>query len=274
MILVDENKGVRRRPLERSGDSSTFTYRLGKPQSLYDGPGLDQGALDHDGRYLAVAHESAGETLILDLKNPAAKPVVLGPDPLADRIAMSPDGRWVVSSSWHTSRARIWDARTGDLVRTLAMPARTLTTFSPDSRWLATSTSEYQLWEAGSWRPEGPPKPAYDVPEWNFTAFSPDGRVMARTLEGTKIQLVETLTEKPLAILEAPDAIGLGIFQFSPDGSHLAVRQNDQQVQLWDLRLIRQDLKAMHLDWDMPPYPPVEQSADARNQNRQVEGLG
>jgi len=271
LILVDENKGVRRRPLERSGDSSTFTYRLGKPQSLYDGPGLDQGALDHDGRYLAVAHESAGETLILDLKNPAAKPVVLGPDPLADRIAMSPDGRWVVSSSWHTSRARIWDARTGDLVRTLAMPARTLTTFSPDSRWLATSTSEYQLWEAGSWRPEGPPKPAYDVPEWNFTAFSPDGRVMARTLEGTKIQLVETLTEKPLAILEAPDAIGLGIFQFSPDGSHLAVRQNDQQVQLWDLRLIRQELLAMHLDWDMPRDASLDPSSVARTVKLEIE---
>jgi WD40 repeat protein len=271
LIVVDEKKGVYRRTLERIGDSASFTYRLGKPQSLYDGPGLDQGALGRDGRYLAVTHESAGETLILDLKNPSAKPVVLAPDPLADRIAISPDGHWVTSSSWHTSQARIWDARSGDLVRTLAMPARTLATFSPDSRWLATSTSEYQLWEVGSWRPKGPPKPGYDVPEWNFTAFSPDGQVMARTLGGTKIQLLETLTEKPLAILEAPGAVGLGIFQFSPDGSHLAVMQNDLQVQLWDLRLIRQDLLAMHLDWDMPPYASLDPSALASPVTLEIE---
>ena len=29
-------------------------------------------------------------------------------------------------------------------------------------------------------------------------------------------------------------------------------------MQLWDLRLIRQELKSMGLDWDLPPYPPVE----------------
>jgi hypothetical protein len=27
---------------------------------------------------------------------------------------------------------------------------------------------------------------------------------------------------------------------------------NDQQVQLWDVRLIRQELEPMRLDWDMP----------------------
>jgi hypothetical protein len=41
----------------------------------------------------------------------------------------------------------------------------------------------------------------------------------------------------------------------------LAVVQIDQQVQLWDLRLLRQELAQMHLDWDAPPYPPVNQTA-------------
>jgi hypothetical protein len=43
----------------------------------------------------------------------------------------------------------------------------------------------------------------------------------------------------------------------------LAALQADQQVQLWDLRLIRQELEQMHLDWNMPPYPPVEKAAAA-----------
>jgi hypothetical protein len=38
----------------------------------------------------------------------------------------------------------------------------------------------------------------------------------------------------------------------------LAAVQRDQQLQLWDLRLVRHELEQMHLDWDMQPYPPVD----------------
>jgi WD40 repeat protein len=271
LIVTDWIKGVRRLGLEHMGDPASPACRLGKPQSLYDEPGLDQGVLSRDGRYFACAN-SEGHSLILDLKNQSAKPVVLRSDPtVADRIAISPDGHWAATSSWHNSLVQIWDARSGELVHTLSMPGRTLAAFSPDGRWLATSTKEYQLWETGSWRPKGPPQSGCDVPEWNFTAFSPDGRLMARTLEGTKIELLETATSVTLATLEAPDAIGLSEFQFSPDGSYLAVMQWDQQVQLWNLRLIRQDLKEMHLDWDAPPFSPVEQSANASPVRLEIE---
>jgi WD40 repeat protein len=90
----------------------------------------------------------------------------------------------------------------------------------------------------------------------NSTAFSPDGKVMARS-DGQKILLLETLMEKPLATLEPLGSPSVARFRFSPDGAKLAVIQGDQQVELWDLRLIRQELAQMHLDWDMPPYPPV-----------------
>jgi WD40 repeat protein len=78
---------------------------------------------------------------------------------------------------------------------------------------------------------------------------------MARTVDGHSIQLLETLTEKPLATLEAPVASGVAKFQFSPDGSQLAAVQHDQQLQLWDLRALRQELGQMQLDWDLPAYP-------------------
>ena len=79
---------------------------------------------------------------------------------------------------------------------------------------------------------------------------------MART-DGHVIQLLETATEKPLMTLEVPGFGRVAKFKFSPDGCMLAATQYDQQVQLWDLRLIRQELARMHLDWDMPPYPPA-----------------
>ena len=86
---------------------------------------------------------------------------------------------------------------------------------------------------------------------------------MAR-LDGQKILLLETLTEKPLATLQPPGSPAVQKFQFSPDGARLAAVQNDDQVELWDLRLIRQELAQMHLDWDMPPYPPVTNAPEAR----------
>jgi len=261
VIVADWSDGLSIRTLELNDGPTSLAYRLGKPRRFYAGQMLCESALSRDGRHLATTHEPQDESLVFDLRDPFAKPVILRPHPRVDRIAISPDGRWVATASWHNSLVKVWDARSGDLVRTMNMPKRTLVAFSPDGRWLATSTSEYQLWEVGTWQPKGPPMPGNDVPEWNFTAFSPDSRVMARTMDRHKIQLLETLTAKPLATLEAPGAIGLKNFRFSPDGTVLAAMQLDEQVRLWDLRLIRQELKPMGLDWDLPPFPALEKTA-------------
>ena len=265
VILCDRTNGLFVSSFERSGAPPSETIRLGKPRLLstataeVDTNLLIQAALSRDGRHLAVAHESEDESFVFDLQDPVAKPVVLKPHPRVCRIAISPDGRWVATASWHNSFVNVWDARSGKSVRTLQMPDRSEVAFSPDGLWLATSTTEYQLWKVGSWEPRGPPKPGYGVPGRTFTAFSPDSRVMARTIGGNRIQLLETATERPLATLEAPGGIVTGLFAFSPDGTRLAARYLD--VQLWDLRLIRQELAQMGLDWDMPPYPPVEKGA-------------
>jgi WD40 repeat protein len=216
MIVTDRLGGVSLRSLARIGDASSSAYHLGKPRWLYSGQRLCDAALSLDGRHLAVTHESAGESLVFDMQKPTAKPLILHPHPMVDRIAISPDGRWVATASWHNLFVKVWDARSSNLVSTLPMPARAT------------------------------------------VAFSPDGRTMARTMNCYNIQILETLPEKPLATLEAPTSSMLSRFQFSPDGSHLAATQWDQHVQLWDLRLIRQELKSMGLDWDLPPYPPAK----------------
>ena len=231
-ITIDRMGGVRLRSLEQTGGSASLAYRLGKARWVYAGKGLRESALSLDGRHLAVTHEPEGESFIFDLRDSSAKAIVLQPHHLVDRIAISPDAHWAATASWYDSQVKIWDARSGELVRTLDLPGSSMVAFSPDGRWLATSTTEYQLWEVGSWQPKGPPKPGNEVPIWNFTAFSPDGRVMARETENHGIQLLETLTEKPLATLEAPGSSPVARIQFCPDGSQLAAVQYDQQVQL------------------------------------------
>jgi serine/threonine protein kinase/WD40 repeat protein len=271
LIVIDRSGGVSLRSLARTGDPAGYAYRLRKPRRFYDVRELRQAALSLDGRHLAVAHRSEGESFIFDLQDQSAMPVVLKPHALVDYIAISPDGRWAATGSWSSQFARIWDARSGELLRTLPMPDRTTVAFSPDGRWLATSTSIFQLWAVGSWQPKDPPMLGHPVGQFNFTAFSPDGRVMARTMDMHKIQLSEVLTAKPLATLEAPGSTAVGAFQFSPDGTQLAALLQDRQLQLWDLRLIRQELEALHLDWDLPPYPSAEHAAAAGPVTLEVE---
>jgi WD40 repeat protein len=130
-------------------------------------------------------------------------------------------------------------------------------TFSPDGRWLATSTREYQLWETGSWQPKGPPIQGDAVPEANSLAFNSDGRLMAITRDRNKVQLLETMTGEVVATLESPDSFILSLLRFSPDNTRLAATRFDGQIEVWDLRMIRQELAGMQLDWDQPPYPPA-----------------
>src|SRR5262249_7508049 len=75
-----------------------------------------------------------------------------------------------------------------------------------------------------------------------------------------RVRLIDPRTFEALATLTSPESsssepqriIGLA---FSPDGTYLAAAcLTPRAVQLWDLRLIRQQLGARGLDWDLPPY--------------------
>jgi WD40 repeat protein len=93
---------------------------------------------------------------------------------------------------------------------------------------------------------------------------------MAIVQSGHLIKLLEISSRRELATLEAPDQTVVRGISFSPDGTRLATAGDDQQLRLWDLRLIRQELKSMNLDWDLPPYPPV-QDAPLQTITLQVE---
>ena len=121
MIIIDRSGGVRLRSLDRVGGPGSSDFRLAKPRRFFDTEWLCEAALSLDGRHLAVPHETAGESFILDLQDPSAK-VVLKGHPLVDYIAISPDGRWAATGSWHNSIVKIWDARSGDCARTLYLP--------------------------------------------------------------------------------------------------------------------------------------------------------
>jgi serine/threonine protein kinase/WD40 repeat protein len=262
--------GVLACSLEKVDGGNSMTYRLGPPQTLFAGEGFREANLSRDGRYLAVVHFEGDEGFVFDLQHPSSR-VVLSGHPKMDYIALSPDGRWAASGSWQNALVKIWDARTGDCLRTNHMPARTRITFSPDGQWLATASLEYQLWKTGTWQPVGAAISGYHIPEWNSLAFNSDGHLMAITQDRNRIQLRETASGKVLATLQSPDSISLWYLRFSPDDTRLAAGRNDGQLELWDLRLIRQELAQLNLDWNLPPYPAVEQASAEKSVTLEVE---
>ena len=76
---------------------------------------------------------------------------------------------------------------------------------------------------------------------------------------GQLVLLVDPDSGRELATLEPPPESpqDVGRLAFSPDGSRLAV-PIDNEILVWDLRLIRAQLAEMGLDWDAPPLPTPE----------------
>src|SRR5262249_18248426 len=189
-------------------------------------------------------------------ENPRRK--LLIESPYLRFAAFSPDGRWLATGNWQGRGVKVWDVQTGTLAHDFdlgeseegtAWPA-----FSPDGKWLVTGTfAEYRFWEVGSWQKK------HALPRENAgktigrIIFSPDGKMLAVFRSRSDVQLGDPTTGAQFARLPTAGAP----YGFSPDGSLLVTfAGRDGAIQVWDIRLIRQQLEAMDLDWDLPPYPP------------------
>jgi Tfp pilus assembly protein PilF len=188
------------------------------------------------------------------------EPIFLGPHQDVRNAAVHPEGRWVATGSWEGPGAQVWDLQTRRCVKDLRVGRLCGVQFSPDGRWLVTGThaGKLRLWKVGTWQ-EGPPAGVA-----GYSAhFSPDGRLLACEAGNGVIRLVDPATGKKLARLENPDQATSGVgMAFSPDGTRLvAPSENSRAIHVWDLRLIRQGLVKLGLDWKARPYPPAPASA-------------
>jgi hypothetical protein len=82
--------------------------------------------------------------------------------------------------------------------------------------------------------------------------------VGALTISAQTVRLFVPATGQEFVTLEASEPQTISWLAFSPDGGRLAATTQTSVIHLWDLRLIRQKLAAMNLDWDAPPLPPAE----------------
>jgi serine/threonine protein kinase/WD40 repeat protein len=267
-LITSGQLGIYTRALKSASGSSA--YALGKPKLVDGTSGFRQSCLSSNGRFLAAAHFDGDQGLVYDLES-GSSPVRLQEHSQVDKISISPDGKWAATSSWHNHLVKIWNAQSGNGVATLEMPSRAAATFSPDGRWLAAWSTEYQLYAVGSWLKRGPPVVGNQIANFNSLVFSPDSQYMAILKPGLGIRLLETDSARVLADLEAPDSGRITAMTFSPDGSQLAVVQGGDQLRVWDLRLIRSELRRANLDWELPQFAPSRLPEDRSPASISVE---
>jgi len=175
-----------------------------------------------------------------------ADQVPLGRHDQTSFVALSPRGEFAATGTWHGAGVKVWDARTGKLMR--AWPEEdAFVAFDSQSRWLVTGTArEYRFWTVASWEP-GLRIPRNAVDTVGPLAFSPDGKLLAIAHSPWEIRLIDADTGRELATLSSPSPRLIAWLCFSPDGKQLAAACNNQTVHLWNLDLIRSRLEQMRL---------------------------
>jgi serine/threonine protein kinase/WD40 repeat protein len=232
---------------------------IGPPKQLYSWETRDGFALTPDGRTLAAAMYGMGG-LVLDPRDPT-RLRWLRPHDDVRFIAVSPDGRWVVTGSFAGEGMKLWEAASGRLVHNfpgVPKPGKTPRSFSPDGRWLLVYDEGWVLYDTTTWKPKvrlflGP---SHDL------VFAPDGRTIAygddRAVGWT---LAELPTGRALARFRDPEQSRINRLAFTPDGTRVvASLLESPYVRVWDLPSIRRRLAELHLDWAPPTRFPAPEA--------------
>ena len=223
-------------------------FTVGERHSIQSGLPLMGATLGGEGRWTAAANQKAGEVLVCEVSHPENHFVLKGL-PNVQFVSASADLHWLAAGTWNGEEVKVWNVSERRLECTLPIPGSADVAFSPDGKYLATGGSKYKVWETSSWRR------LYEVPRQDTEAFagsmvfSPDSRWLAVLDRNREIIIVEAATGNELVRLQPPRQHLINALCFDAAGSKLIALQADQSLQIWDLREVRRELKALGLDW-------------------------
>jgi serine/threonine protein kinase/WD40 repeat protein len=236
-------------------DVAAQTLRIGPSRRLADASSERWGFLTADGRWLAATDEALNTVDLFEMPMGRRTQVFSG----IARIALavpSPDGRWCVGGTWPEKQCAIWDAQSRELVKRIDLDGPPKAAFNPEGTRLVVNDRQHgRIYSVPGWICEAE-IPEHTAGGFGQPCYSPDGRILAMNRNGHLIQLLDATTLEELATLDVTQPLTLDRLTFSPDGTLLAAVASVNAVVLWDLRLVRERLAAMNLDWAHPAYPP------------------
>jgi WD40 repeat protein len=145
----------------------------------------------------------------------------------------SPDNRLVVTALWDRT-ARLWDAGTGKLVRSLTIQAGTIQSaeFDRSGRLVVTAGDDglARVWDQAT----GKVAHTLVSPSGELTnaSFSPDGRLVVAGTSGGTTLVFDIASERLLAALQRHGGT-VNSARFTPDGTQIVTSSDDQTARIY-----------------------------------------
>ncbi len=245
-LLTYSSKGLLRWPVNFSEPDSSHA-KIGPPERLPCPAAFGtEVASDQSGKVIAAA---AGNKVFI-LHDFGQRIVTL--DALADcrHVAVSPDGRWVVTTSHGGGPTVAWDTNSGLPVHRFSEDqAAGLVRFSPDGEQLSFERHSPHRWQTTPWSELASPSTAQNI---GYVCYSADGE-LAIELSLAGATLYEARTGRRLATLQLPEGPTVWHATFTPDGNRVILNSNDQHVTyVWNLSDLNRELSALGLSVEFP----------------------
>ncbi len=240
LSLLLAQQGIRQAYTSEAEDALRRALQTSRIVARYDvgGATLRKAAYSPDGSHLAAATDDGALYRLASPARPGQSGAVAVARPgrgIMD-LAYSPDGSMLATA--HADKlARLWDAQTGKLLRTL--PGHLLevlsVAFSPDGRHIATGSTDriIRIWDITS--PESPPLEllghAGGIAD---IAFNPSGsRLATAGLDGRVIIWDAASGDLEQVVQDQGEAVYA--VTFSPDERLLATASKDKTAAIWDI---------------------------------------
>ncbi len=186
-----------------------------------------------DGKYLLAAYGK--EIVLSDVASGQELQVFRGHTDSVSNLALSPDGKYVLSAS-ADGTVRLWDIETGQEIRRFSGHASGAysVAFSSDSKKILTGGQDgtVLLWNIES-HPELPTFTGQN--DMYAAAFSLDGKYLATNVISNELRLWDISSGQTL--WKAQDSgLALWALAFSPDGQYLVSGNMDGVTTLWDAK--------------------------------------
>ncbi len=141
-LLTSGKTGVRRWTVQLDSDRNEL--RVGPPRELPFPYNAGQIAEDWNGQIVTIARRHFA------LVQASGRQIELGLLDDCRYVAVSPDGEWLATGSHHQG-AEVWRVRDFKQVAEIPVETGTAVFFSPNGKYLMTSSSPCKLWTTGTW---------------------------------------------------------------------------------------------------------------------------